>query len=67
MELALKHALWELLRHEKILETYVLATLVTGNALLFNGKKISLNIRYQQVIAEFSDFWRCASHRLNLH
>ena len=41
MEFALKYRIWELLRHEKIPETHVLATLLAGNAWLLNGKKIS--------------------------
>ena len=65
MEFAFKYEMWELLRHEKFPETHVLATLLTGNTLLFNGKKNILRIRYQQVISEFPDFRRCASHRLN--
>ena len=40
------------LRHEKIPETHVLATQLTGNARLFNGKKDLLHIRYQ-VISDF--------------
>ena len=43
----------ELLRHEKIPETLVLATLLTGNAWLFSGKKDLLNIRYPQAVSEF--------------
>ena len=42
MEFALQYGIWELLRHEENPETHVLATLLTGNARLFNGKK-----RYQ--------------------
>ena len=38
MEFAFKYEMWELLRHEKIPETQVLATLLTGNAWLFNEK-----------------------------
>ena len=38
MEFAFKYEMWELLRHQKIPETQVLATLLTGNAWLFNGK-----------------------------
>ena len=34
MEFAWKYGIWELLRHEKIPETHVLATLLTGNAWL---------------------------------
>ena len=41
MEFDLKYEMWELLRHEKFSETHVLVTLLIGNALLFNGKKIS--------------------------
>ena len=41
MEFAFKYDMWELLRHEKFPETHAPATLLTGNALLFNGKKIS--------------------------
>ena len=44
-----KNEIWELLGHEKIPETYMLATLLTGNVYLFNGKKDFLNIRYQQL------------------
>ena len=40
MEFAFKYEMWELLRHEKIPETQVLATLLTGNAWLFDGKNI---------------------------
>ena len=66
MESAYKYEMWELLRHEKFLEIHVLATLLTGNALLFNGKKTScIFIRYQQVISECPDFWRYVSHRFN--
>ena len=32
MEFALKFGIWELLRHEKIPETHVLATLLAGTA-----------------------------------
>ena len=39
MEFAFKYEMWGLLRHEKFPETHALATLLTGNALLFNGKK----------------------------
>ena len=46
MEFAFKYEIWELHRLEKFPETHVLATLLTGNALLLNGKKIS-----QQVIS----------------
>ena len=66
MEFAYKIKMRDLLRHEKFPETHVLATLLTGNALVINGKKKDiLHIRYQQVISEFPDFWRCASHRFN--
>ena len=41
MEFTPKYGIWELLSHEKNLETHVLATLLTGNARLFNEKKIS--------------------------
>ena len=41
MEFTCKYGIWELLRHEKIPETHVLAILLTGNALLLNGKKTS--------------------------
>ena len=40
-EFALKYGIWELLRHEKIPENHVLATLFTGNAWMVNGNKIS--------------------------
>ena len=39
MEFALQYAMWELLRHKKVLETHVLPTLITENAWLFNEKK----------------------------
>ena len=32
MEFALKYGLWDLLRHEKIPETNILATLLSGDA-----------------------------------
>ena len=41
MEFALKYGIWELLRHMKIPETHVLVTLLTGNARVFDGKKIA--------------------------
>ena len=52
MEFAFQYKKWELLRHEKFPETHILATLVTGNALLFNGKKRYL--AYQVSISELS-------------
>ena len=39
MEFAFKYQMWELLRHEKFSDTHALAILLTGNALLFNGKR----------------------------
>ena len=58
MEFAFKYEMWGLLRHENFPETHVQATLLTGNALLFNGKKISCisGINIEQVISEFPDF-----------
>ena len=41
MDFAFKCEMWELLGHAKFPETNVLATLLTGNAWLLNGKKIS--------------------------
>ena len=41
MDFGLSYGIWELLRHEKIPETHVLAALLTGNAWLLNGKKVS--------------------------
>ena len=41
MEFAFNYEMREFLRHEKFHETHVLATLLTGNSLLFNGKKLS--------------------------
>ena len=41
MEFAVKYGMWELLRHKKIPENYGLATLLAGNAWLFNVQKIS--------------------------
>ena len=54
---------------KKFPETHVLATLLTGNALLFNGKKDILHIRYQHVISEFPDFRgvRHTGSMANLH
>ena len=40
MEFSFKYGIWELLRHEKIPETHVLATLLSENTWQFNGKKI---------------------------
>ena len=51
IEFSFKYGIWELLRHEKIPETHILATLLTGNAWLFNGKQ--MNFRYKQIISEF--------------
>ena len=54
MELALLNEIWKLLRHEEIPGIHVLATILTGNAWLFNEKQKDLsNIRYQHVISEF--------------
>ena len=42
MEFAIKYGIWELLWHEKIPETHVLATQLAGNAWMLNervGKK----------------------------
>ena len=56
----------EIAKHEKIPETHVLVTLLAGNAWLFNAKKKEfLHIRYQQVISQYLDFWRCVTHRSN--
>ena len=41
MAFGLKYGTRALLRHEKIPETHVLATLLTANAWLFNRQKIS--------------------------
>ena len=61
MEFALSYGIWELLRCEKVPETHIQATLLTGNAWLFNGKiSCKSGIR---VISEFCDFWRCALHK----
>ena len=65
MEFAFKCEMWELLRLAKFPETNVLSTLLTGNAWLLNGKKISCISGYHQDISEFPDFWRCASHGSN--
>ena len=46
VEFAFQYGIWEFLRHEKIAETHVLATLLTGYGWLFNGKKDPLHIRY---------------------
>ena len=57
MEFAFKYyEMWELLRHEKIPETRVLATLLTGNALLFNGKKISCISGINKLFQNFQIF-----------
>ena len=53
VEFAFKYEMWEWLRPGKIPETQVLATLLTGNAWLFDGKKYTLHVRYQEVISEF--------------
>ena len=56
MEFAFKYEMWELLRHEKFPETHILAILLTGNDLLFNGKK---DIRYQfQNYQESTSYFR---------
>ena len=64
MEFALIYGTWELLRHDKILETHVLAILLTGIAWLLYGKKI---LAYQVSTSYFKifRFWKCASHRFN--
>ena len=63
-EFALSYGIWELLRYEKILEIYVLATLLTRNSWLFMEKHLS-NIKCQHVISEFLGFWRSGLHRIN--
>ena len=65
MEFAFKYGMWELLKHEQISETHVLAILLTGNALQFYGKKISLMSGINDLLNFFLDFWRCALHRSN--
>ena len=52
----LKYEMWELLRHEKFLETHVLATLLTRNAWLFNGKKISCISGINKLFQHFQIF-----------
>ena len=39
MEFAFRYRIWELLRHEKVPETHVLATPLTGNALVSMKKR----------------------------
>ena len=56
MEFAFKYEMWELLRHEKFPETYVLAALLAGNALLFNGKKISCISGINKEVQNFQIF-----------
>ena len=54
MEFALKYGIWELLRHEKIPESHFLATVLAGNAWLFNGKKRSLAYQISTSAHRFS-------------
>ena len=56
MKITLKYGIWELLRNEKIPETHVLATLFTGNAWLFNGKKISWISGIRKLFQNFQIF-----------
>ena len=56
MEFAFKYEMWGLLRHEKFPETHVLATLLTGNALLFNGKKTSCISGIKKLFQNFQIF-----------
>ena len=65
MDFAFKYEMWELLRHEKIPDTHVLAILLTGNSLLFNGKKISCISGINKLFQNFQIFWRCVSQRFN--
>ena len=45
IKFALRYGIWGLLGHEKIPETHVMATLLTGNAPLFNRLKDLFHIR----------------------
>ena len=51
--------MWELLRHEKFPESHVLAALLTVNALLFNGKKISCISDINKLFQNFQIFGVC--------
>ena len=62
MDFAFKYEMWELLRQEKFPETHVLAILLTGNALLFHGNKISCISGINKLISEFPDFCFVPSH-----
>ena len=61
IEFALKKGVWELPRHEKIPAIHVLSTQLTEMPGFLMEKDI-LHIGYQQVISEYVDVCRCASH-----
>ena len=69
MEFAFKYEIWKLLRHEKFPEIYVLAALLTGNALPFNGKKISCISGINKEVQNFQIFGgvRGSGLMANLH
>ena len=53
------------MRHEIFPETHVLASLLTGNAWLFDGKKIFCISDIYKLFQNISIFGGCASHRFN--
>ena len=55
MEFVLQYVLWELLR-QKIPESHVFATIVTGNGWLFNGKR-SLEYQISTSYCGIFRFW----------
>ena len=78
MEFACLYGICELLRLEKIPETHVLATLLMGNAWLFNVKMIFCIAGMNKLFLEYSDFGgvcrtdlmanlheTCATHRFS--
>ena len=65
MEFAFKCEMWALIRNEKFPKTHVLAILLTGNAWLFNGKKISCISGMNRLFQNFQIFGGVASHRIN--
>ena len=69
MEFAFKYEMRELLRHEKISETHVLAILLTGSAWLFDGKKISCISGISKLFQNFQIFggMRHTGLMANLH
>ena len=56
MEFAFNYEMWELQRQKKLPETHVLATPLTGDALLLNGKKISCISGINKLFQNFQIF-----------